>query len=179
MKYQYFPFFYNINFRKSVFKTESFSFAEKYIPMFRYSHFGINNLYNGYGPMKKGYFGVEKDWDSSLYNGIDSILFRFDKRTFEMFCNFLSDAQEEGIKVIMVYAPIYYGVTRKIHNLNEMYAVYDSLSLLYDAPILDYNYDEICYDTNYFYNATHLNKKGSELFSIKLAHDIDSLGILK
>lgn len=30
----------------------------------------------------------------------------------------------------------------------------------------------------YFYNASHLNKNGSELFSIMLANDLDSLGIV-
>lgn len=29
-----------------------------------------------------------------------------------------------------------------------------------------------CYDTLNFYNATHLNRRGAEQFSIKLAHDI-------
>ena len=178
MKQQYFPYFYNKDFRNKIFKTEPFSFAEKYIPMYRYSHFGIKNLYKGYGPMKKGYFGVESNWDGSVLDMLDSLFFNVDERTLKMFCAFLSTAQEEGIKVIMVYAPIYYGATKKIVNIKEMYAVFDSLSMLYNAPILDYYYDEICYDTAYFYNATHLNKKGSELFTTKLCHDIDSLQLL-
>ena len=60
-----------------------------------------------------------------------------------------------------------------------MYAMYDSIARKYDIPILDYNYDPISYDTAYFYNAMHSNKKGAELFSVKLTHDIDSLGILR
>ena len=47
------------------------------------------------------------------------------------------------------------------------------------SPILNYTYDPISYDTNFFYNATHLNKTGAELFTRKLAHDIDSLQLLK
>jgi lysophospholipase L1-like esterase len=78
-----------------------------------------------------------------------------------------------------VYAPLYIDATEKIINIEGMYQMYDSIARKYNIPILDYNYDPISYDTIYFYNATHLNKKGAELFSVKLAHDIDTLGILK
>ncbi|GHV09600.1 hypothetical protein FACS1894162_0470 [Bacteroidia bacterium] len=50
--------------------------------------------------------------------------------------------------------------------------VYHGFAEKYDIPFLDYTHDPICYDTTYFYNAMHLNKKGAELFSLKLANDI-------
>jgi lysophospholipase L1-like esterase len=57
--------------------------------------------------------------------------------------------------------------------------MYDSIARKYNIPILDYHYDPISFDTAYFYNATHMNKRGAELFTAKLAHDIDSLRIMK
>jgi hypothetical protein len=57
--------------------------------------------------------------------------------------------------------------------------MYDSIACEFHIPILDYSDIPMCYDTAYFYNATHLNKTGAELFTTKLAHDIDSIGFLK
>lgn len=37
----------------------------------------------------------------------------------------------------------------------------------------------LCDDTFLFRNATHMNKKGAELFSIRLAEDLEKLGIIQ
>ena len=81
--------------------------------------------------------------------------------------------------MVFVYAPVYFGAREKMVNEVEMFAMYDSIAKKFDIPILDYNDISLCYDTAYFYNATHLNRVGAELFTTKLAHDIDSLEILK
>ena len=60
-----------------------------------------------------------------------------------------------------------------------MFLMFDNIAKKYDIPILNYTYDSLSYDTLYFYNAMHLNKMGAEIFSTKLARDIDSRGILK
>ena len=64
-------------------------------------------------------------------------------------------------------------------NEKKMYEMYDTIAQRFNIPILDYNDISMCYDTTYFYNGTHLNKLGAEVFTTKLAHDIDSLGLLK
>jgi lysophospholipase L1-like esterase len=68
---------------------------------------------------------------------------------------------------------------QKLENVDEMYKMYESIATEFNIPILDYSYDLMCDDTTYFYNGTHLNKLGAEVFTTKLAHDIDSLGLLK
>lgn len=60
-----------------------------------------------------------------------------------------------------------------------MFAMYKSIVNEFDILILDDNYTLMCYDITYFYNATHLNRHGDELFIAKLPYDIDSLGLLK
>ena len=91
----------------------------------------------------------------------------------------LNEVTHEGTKVIFVYAPVYYEVRDKMVNEKQMYEMYDTIAQRFTIPILDYNDIPMCYDTTNFYNGTHLNKVGAELFTIKLAHDIDSLGLLK
>jgi hypothetical protein len=76
----------------------------------------------------------------------------------------------------MVYAPFYIGATRKMGPAADtMFALYQSFADRYGCQILNYTYDNISYDTLNFYNASHLNRRGAELFSTKLAHDLKEL----
>ena len=109
---------------------------------------------------------------------VDSIIFTPNETSLRMFDEYLSKAKAEGIKVVFVYAPQYIGATNKISNLDKMYKQYREFSDKYNIPILDYTYMDICYDTTYFYNAMHLNKRGAEIYSDSLANDIKRLNIL-
>ena len=62
--------------------------------------------------------------------------------------------------------------------MKEIHQMYYDLSMRYELPMLDYSNCYLSQDTTYFYNATHLNKTGSDLFSAQLAYDLDSLGII-
>ena len=96
-----------------------------------------------------------------------------------MFNAFLGQLKKQNISAVFVCAPIYIGLTNKIDNLPEFYETFRFYSNKYQIPILDYTYYYLSHDTTYFYNATHLNKTGAELFTTKLCHDLDSLGLLK
>lgn len=177
---QFFPFMWNPCILKEIRTIEPFSFGENYIPMYRYlTHAGIlihlqetlidDGLY-------KGFCGVDRTWNPTEYNNISEIHFNKNENTYRMFESFLNERTEGGIRIIFCYAPMYYGVTKKINNIQEMYDTYQEIAEKYNIPILDYTHDNISYDTLYFYNGTHLNKKGAELFTEKLAHDLDSMG---
>ena len=182
---QFFPYFhYDEILIEEIDKYENFNWFEKYIPFYRY--FGCNYLirnpfaiFNSENILYKGFHGYDKVWDGIEYHKQKNINYGQDSESLKLFIDFISDVQSNGTKIIFVYAPLYIGATNKIANIEGMYEMFDTIARKYDIPILDYNYNPISYDTAYFYNAMHLNKMGSELFSIKLAHDIDSLGILK
>lgn len=185
---QYFPFLYNADFRRII--KEPFSWYE-YLPMGRY--YGQGDLFkdmlfnqykndirpynNGEG-LYKGYSGMNWSWDGSALARLDSITFAPDERTKRLFLDFLAETKAEGQKVIFVYAPFYIEGLQKVTNIEESFAIFDSIANEFDVPILDYTYSPISYDTAYFYNASHLNKQGAELFSTMLANDLDSLGII-
>ena len=63
-------------------------------------------------------------------------------------------------------------------NRDEMYAAYQGLADKYNIPIIDFNDSEICTDTTFFYNDTHMNRKGAEWFTTQLAYQLDSLGVI-
>ena len=163
--------------RKEFYATEPLSFKEKYIPLYRYRGYDLW-LQSNPPSLTKGYKYDDSNWDGSNYSKVDSITFHYSPTAANMFDEYLARNKEEGIKMVFVYAPIYIGATNKMTNQDMMYATYKKYADKYDIPILDYTYMDICYDTTYFFNAKHLNKKGAEIFSDSLANDIKKLGIL-
>lgn len=178
---QFFPyFFYDRELLKEVNEYENFSFPEKNILGYRYVGFIQTVLTKlEYTPLYKGYESNESQWNGTLLAQMSKIDFDYDSTLLKKFDYFIEGVMQHGIEVIFVYAPIFHEVNAKCTNINEMYQMYEKIAHKYNIPILDYNDIPMCYDTTYFYNATHLNRVGAELFTTQLAHDIDSLGLLK
>lgn len=186
---QYFPYFANPFVRKLIKDQEYFSKGELYVPMYRYAGV-LDVVRNAFGEddsdlgkkecWYKGYYwGMPSEWDGSELAKIDTIRFNPNQEVVDRFDSFLSDLKKDDINVIFVTSPLYIEAAKKIVNLSEFYDFRSHFSEKYDIPVLDYLCDSLFYDTAYFYNATHLNKTGAELFTTKLCHDLDSLGILR
>ena len=182
---QFFPYFSDKTFLKEISCEEPFNWLEKYLPAYRYMGYpkqvtaGLGmTLFSDEVRLTKGYYGREELWDGTELRKLDGIDFHQDSIALRMFDRYLSEVKKDNIKLIFVYAPIYIEATKKIRNVEKMYQMFDNIARKYDIPLLDYSYAPMSYDTTYFYDANHLNKKGAEFFSAKLAHDIDSLGIL-
>ena len=170
--YQYFPYFYDKNVRKIIFPQENFSLAEKYIPYYRYFKLGLNQINYDPDVLYKGYHGQEQTWDGSKLNKMQPYYVGFDDRTVDAFEDFVQHTQKDSIPIIMVFSPIYYKARELTNNKNQFDEFLAGLGRKHNIPILRYDDDPICLDTTYFYNATHLNKLGSEIFSRKVATDI-------
>lgn len=179
---QFFPYFHIRYAGKEMKGMEPFSLGELYLPMFRYYKQGVYSTFLGGSydtTIYKGYEGKVREWDGTKYLEINTFHFSKNEKTEKAFDLFLEQLKEKKVKVVFVYAPIYIGLTKKVDNLSECHKTFQYYSDKYQIPILDYTYYYLSYDTAYFYNATHLNKTGAELFTTKLCHDLDSLGILK
>ena len=122
--------------------------------------------------MYKGWNGRDEEWDGSVFDAISTVSFKVNPDAVDMFDQYLAQCKTEGVRVVMVFAPIYIGVTEKMESPQEMFDYYQSFADKYGFQVLNYTYDSICYDTANFYNATHLNRNGAELFSRKLAIDL-------
>ena len=182
-KHQFFPYFWDIDMRREFINNEVFNAGEKYLPMYRFINFSSHNdisifLPSGSNCLTKGYRGDTATWDGTALKKRKSIRFLPNDTVLHMFDEYLAETRADGIKVIFVYAPIYIGATRKMIDYKKMRDTYQAFANKYGIPILDYTHMYICYDTAYFYNALHMNKRGSELFSDSLASDIKRLGIL-
>lgn len=186
---QFFPyFFYDRDLIRKMDEYEKFSFLEEYIPCYRY--LGYEDVISEaifYGNKKyfvdftsKGYSETNLKWDGTALSTIDSVQCSCDTNAIKIFVNYLSKVVTiDDTKVLFVYTPIYREVRERMTDEENMFKIYDTIAKRFNIPILDYNDIPMCYDTTYFYNGTHLNRTGAELFTTKLAHDIDSLGLLK
>ena len=185
---QFFPYFiYDRNLMREMDTYEKFSFAEKFIPGYRYM--GYRDVltealfhYSSQARFEilfKGYHGNNSKWNGSELAKLDSVVFSCNTEALHLFIDFLEQTTNNGTKVLFVYAPVYHEVRTKMINEHQMYEMYDTIASHFNIPILDYNDIPLCYDTTYFYNGTHLNRIGAESFTIQLAHDIDSIGFLK
>ena len=169
---------------KEVKDREDFSWADHYIPLWRYSGYH-ETIKEGLGlPAKmarpknicKGFIATDKEWDGTAFRQIDTLGLTVNPEAVEIFDRYLAQCQSEGIQVVMVYAPFYIGATRKMGPAADtMFALYQSFADRYGCQILNYTYDSLSYDTLNFYNASHLNRRGAEQFSLKLAHDLKNL----
>ena len=185
---QFFPYFiYDRNLIKVIDKYENFSLAEKYIPCYRYLGYKDvllealfeDNRKHWFEFSTKGYWGNNGVWNGDDLAKLDSVSCSCDTTAVRLFVDFLEQTTSNGTKVLFVYAPVYHEVRTKMINEHQMYEMYDTIAARFNIPILDYNDIPLCYDTTYFYNGTHLNRIGAESFTIQLAHDIDSIGLLK
>lgn len=189
-KRQFFPYMHEPVLRNELKKMNGFSDFDFYVPALCYRS-NLSAIYAGFTeflgmkhlPIReyKGYKGQEKKWDGSDLDKIlsgDSLVAKIDPDIMQQFDSFLNYCKGNDIQVVMVFSPEYFKATEFTKNKDEVMDIYRSFSKKYDFPFLDYSTDSLCYDTTYFYNAMHLNKKGAELFSVKLANDIQATGIL-
>lgn len=185
---QFFPYFFDDSLVSLVKDDKEFSLFDRKCPLIRY--FGYRDLIdNGilsfFGKQQfeddglyKGFRGNEYPSDESSFASIDRMLMSNDSVSVKSIMHFIDEMDSLGTKVCMVKIPTYFKLLNRCDNLTVMNSLYDSIANSTKAILFDYWNSPICYDSTCFYNCSHLNKKGSELFTTKLCHDIDSLQLL-
>lgn len=124
---------------------------------------------------KNGYRGIQKAWTNEFElakEKMDSYRIKIDPESVRLFDAFLHDCKNKGIEVTLVYSPEYIDGQKFVVNREEVMELYNNFANKYKLAFLDYSNDTISYRKSYFYNTTHLNKTGSNLFTRTLAHDL-------
>ena len=168
------------------------SILMSYVPLYRYYYWknlllerGLKNFFNNKNDSvthRKGFFESDFQWDDTNLLKIlqqDSLVAGKNPEAIELFDSYLNHCKKNNIQIIIVLAPMYFEASDYVKDKVEVKNIYRSFSEKYDIPFIDYSTSSINNDTTYFFNSTHVNKKGSNFYSTKLAHYIDSLGILK
>lgn len=166
---------------------QSFGFLDRYFPAYKYNNeFDVINegilSFFGKGIKKglkyKGYKAYNGKWDSSFSefkkanpNGWSPAI---SPESVEEFKDFLEFCKANDIKVIMANPPAYREATDMIDPIKkkEVLSIFNQFAKEYNAPYYDYENDTLCYNNYYFYNSQHLNKIGSELYSLEFARDL-------
>ncbi|MBQ9418564.1 MAG: hypothetical protein IJU19_08310 [Bacteroidales bacterium] len=180
---QYFPYLtMDDSLYAEVRETEDFSWADRYIPLLRYSGY-VQVVKEGlhirnkmpHGGLHKGYAPSDASWDGSMLANIKCVGFDTNAESTANFLRFLQECKADGVEVVFVLAPIYIGVTDRMEDPQAMFDWYQSIADRFDYKVLNYTYDHLSYDTAFFYNATHLNREGATRFSTHLAEDLKTL----
>lgn len=180
---QIFPYFtMDRNLMKNMDIYHDYTIAEKFIPFSRY--IGHKNMIEGVLvdsiSFYKGYYGFDWEWQqTNVRHNQDLYKCACDSNMIELFCDFIEKQQVKNIEILFVYAPMFHTILKNSPDIQKMYDMYGNIANQYNIAILDYNTEIMCQDSTLFYNKMHLNQTGSELFTKKLAHDIDSIGFLK
>jgi len=126
----------------------------------------------------KGYYGQNLRWNNDFEfakNKSNSIKVNIDSLTKKSFFKFIEECKLNDIKLIFILPPTYYEGQKFISNFNEIINLYVKIANVNQIPFLDYSKDSISFKKKYFYNATHLNIDGANLFSTRIADQIDSI----
>ncbi len=187
---QFLPYLWDDDIKKLTRNYEGFSFADYWVPAYRYltmrkkkpiligileyfhlKHY-INNSYKGFHYNDVPWDGRFDKFEEANPNGVR---YEAEEASINLLESFLKECRDNNIFIILAYSPEYIQGQRLENNRGEILSIYDVLADKYGFPFLDYSQDRISYEKQYFYNSTHLNKRGAELFSLKLAADIDSV----
>ena len=125
----------------------------------------------------RGYQGREASWNNDLEkakkNG-ERYTVIFDSATIEEFHKYLKSLKKEKIRIFLVYTPEQIDGQSYVVNRKAVIDTFTYFCSKYKIPFYDFSKDDLCYDKKNFYNASHLNKKGSEIFTTNLVQNIRS-----
>ena len=187
---QFFPYFFDDTLISRVAEAKKITWIERHVPLVRYfgyrdefelgieSFFGKKDFFDG--GMHKGYRGDNSNWDAGPILGADTMVeITPDPRAIALLDSFAKCTCDEGIGLVFVKSPVYEPLLNKISNVDESDLIFAMIAEKYQIPILDYYQSPVSRDRSNFMTPGHLNKKGSEVFTMQLCQDLDSIGILK
>jgi len=184
---QFLPYMlWNKDIKKATISYNGFSSLDYVIPLIRYYgkydaiataiRYFTGHLSNPTTRIK-GYQGRVENWNSDFDNAkvnMKSLEVRLDKPTILLFENFLKECKANNIKLIFVYTPEYIEGQQFVSNRPQIMGLFKKFSKKYHIPFYDFSKDSISYQKKYFYNASHLNKVGSQLFTKNLVDTLKS-----
>lgn len=182
---QFLPYMlWNSNIQKYTSSYIGYDKIDYCLPLIRY--YGKSNSLNlikkniaenqiSYKYRKNGFLGMDKIWNDDLDRAKSknkSYQIKTDPKSILLFEHFIKQCKKTNIELIMVYTPEHIDGQKFIANRDELVNIYKSLASKYSLNFYDYSKNILCKNKDYFYNASHLNKKGASLFSKDFAHKL-------
>lgn len=182
---QFFPYINDGALISQVAKEKRITWLDRHLPLYRYfgyreevengisAFFGDSDFQDG--GMHKGFRGNNYSWSSK---GIpEEVCDSIDMKLVEELERFAENCDREKIKLVFVKYPMCYPILEHVGNLRESDSIFETVAVRHNMPILDFYHSDISEDSTNYYNYSHLNSKGAELFTIELCRELDTIGI--
>ncbi len=189
---QFLPYMlWNNEIEESIESYKGFGFYDFKIPLLRYTgkYQAVKEAFKMLVQEKdknitrvRGYEGQVAEWNSDFENAknkLDKIVVKFDTASIQLFDKFINECQTDKIGLVFVYSPEYIEGQDFVKNRKKVFEKFNYFSQKYNIPFYDFSNDSISFDKKYFYNASHLNKNGAELFTKKLVDSLKVGGVYK
>lgn len=125
-----------------------------------------DKLIQGYEPREVEWTG---DFDRYVARNPGGAVPETDERGALYFEELLSVCVKSGVPLVLVYSPEYVGLQRHTRGRADLMARYQSLADRHGIPFWDFSGSAVCDRKEFFYNGSHLNARGSSIFSKELA----------
>jgi hypothetical protein len=125
-----------------------------------------------YGHPYKGYQPNNAPLDGDARHPADKITVQYDTVALNMLNDMIRLCKSRSIIPVLVYAPLYHTYSQKFEGYTPLMNNIKGIAKQNDILFMDYSVVAYSDDSSRFYNITHLNSKGSRLFSTQLANDL-------
>ncbi len=183
-KPQFLPYMYDIAVRKALLSI-GVSKTKAIIPFLKYrgEANAVMAAITGSSPLPEdaydrhgwdGYEPMAFHWNESAFNADTTranLTPVVDSAVWHSFLAFLNECRTQGTKVYVVFTPHHLRYVAKLYG-GTAYKSWLTQGLAGRIPFIDFSGALFCGDTALFYNGTHLNEKGADIFSAAL---VDSL----
>lgn len=129
-----------------------------------------------------GFRGMTKDWDYELEKSIsknEKYEIKIDPSIVFLLKKFLDQCDDNNIEVVLVYAPEYVAGQKFVTNRKSIIKLFREIANKKNLLFLNYSDSPICRNKNLFYNSSHLNSKGADLFTKLLIDDFNNYQIMQ
>lgn len=181
---QFLPYMlWNLNIMNYTSSYIGFNKIDYFIPLTRY--FGkktaLNSILDNLGENKtkrfrtNGYQGRDESWNFDFERAKTlrkEYYIELDIPTIQKFEEFLIECKQLSCNIILVYSPEYFEGQQYAINRQNVINIFRYNAEKYNLSFMDFSENEITSQRDFFYNSTHLNKNGAEVFTSLLAHDL-------
>ncbi len=162
--------------------NHGYGFFDKYLPMYRYwkrpyiFKYAFEDVRGDQDPYK-GFIQNEDEWNMQNVRELStaSVECGNDTTIIKAVSSTIMEMKSDDIIVILVISPLYIEGINKLNGLHEFVNTCEQLSVDNDCLFLNFLKDPLSADSTLFSNCMHLNAKGADLFSLKLAKTLDSI----
>jgi len=180
--YQYIPYLDEEPIYQNLVRYDPKFWRYRYLPGFGFATYGLQLRSFAFdGLMGRtqesnrimGFTPVYQDWtdafDRFKEENPNGVTYEIEPEALNNLREIIRLAREKGSQVILVYSPEYYENQELTNNFDEIMESFRAISKEMQVPFFEYSKDSLSYHRELFYNSQHLNAKGAELFSHKLA----------